>query len=266
MRAHRITSNGEAVPASRLAPTDRSVGRPAASARPGSARFAGCRAVALAIALAAPAGAAAGHVAAVSPASGPGVAGDGASWHPAPIPVAAGPGDDPAGHAAELPEPAPPPDIAAVPASPGRVAAPLGSAAGMLPPARAKARRRHAAEPMPGCTGMATLDGVSAALQAGPFGRGKGLAIMQFRNVVTDSEEDGRVACHSDVLLSDGSLHRADYGLRRVRRGTRLHIEVADEREDIAPADLPAQASPVPPDAGAPVPAPGAPGVHVPGT
>ena len=106
---------------------------------------------------------------------------------------------------------------------------------------------------------MATLDGVSAALQAGPFGRGKGLAIMQFRSVVTESAEDDRVDCHSDVLLSDGSLHRAEYGLRRVHRGTRLHIEVDGGGGDAAGAtgtSAQGQTAPVPPGSGASASAP----------
>ena len=94
---------------------------------------------------------------------------------------------------------------------------------------------------MPGCTGTATLDGVSAALQSGAFGRGKGLAIMQFRNVVTESAKNGMVACRSNVLLSDGSLHRARYDLRRIRRGTRLHIAVASDREDMVTTSIPAK-------------------------
>ncbi len=124
------------------------------------------------------------------------------------------------------------PATAAPPARPAPDAGPLGTAVGLLdtrhPKSRARSSRTPA--PMPGCTGMATLDGVSAALQAGPFGRRKGLAIMQFRNVVTDGETDDRVACGSDVLLSDGSLHRAQYDLRRARHGMRLRIEVAHDR------------------------------------
>ena len=115
------------------------------------------------------------------------------------------------------------------------VTPPLGSAAGLLETRPAKGRRHSRAvapPPMPGCTDMATLDGVSAALQAGAFGRGKGLAIMQFRNVVTESQADDRVACRADVLLSDGSLHSARDDLHRARRGTRLHIEVAGDRAD----------------------------------
>ena len=176
-------------------------------------------------------------------------------------PADAVPADDASGvRDTALPDPAVPAvdggagSAVAGPAAAGPVAAPLGRAVGMLDPRhrRERGHPRHGPEPMPGCTGMATLDGVSAALQAGAFGRGKGLAIMQFRNVVTDSAEDGSVSCHSDVLLSDGSLHRAEYGLHRVGRGTRLRIEVAGDRVPSAPAgsEAPARggAVPVPPD------------------
>ena len=261
MRAHRITSNGEAVPASRLAPTPPHGVPSVARAGRGAARRLGCCVAALAIGLAAPAGAAHRRVAANVPASSLGATDEGGPGHAAPVLAAAEPsdaaaGDAPDGRGATVP----PADAGVPPSAPGPVAGPLGSAVGVLAPQRARGRARRAAETMPGCTGMATLDGVSAALQAGPFGRRKGLAIMQFRNVVTDSAEDGRVACHSDVLLSDGSLHRAEYGLRRVGRSTRVHIEVAGEREDAGPAasGTPAgpPATPASPDAGTPGAAP----------
>lgn len=273
MRAHRITSIGEAVPASRLAPTPPPGARSVARAGRGAARRLGCCVAALAIGLAAPAGAAHRRVAADVPASTLGSTGGAGPGHPAPVLVAAGPADAATGDAPGVPgATVPPADAGVPPGAPGPVADPLGSAVGVLAPQRARGRARRAAETMPGCTGMATLDGVSAALQAGPFGRRKGLAIMQFRNVVTDSAEDGRVACHSDVLLSDGSLHRAEYGLRRVGRNTRVHIEVAGEREDAGPAasGTPAGEPPAPtsPDAGTPgaVPAQEEPVARVPAT
>ncbi len=141
------------------------------------------------------------------------------------------------------------PTAAAPPARPTPDAGPLGTAVGLLgrQHARGRARSRRTREPMPGCAGMATLDGVSAALQAGPFGHRKGLAIMQFRNVATDGETDDRITCSSDVLLSDGSLHRAQYDLRRARHGTRLRIEVAHDRIGATgTADAAAPRAPVP--------------------
>ena len=123
---------------------------------------------------------------------------------------------------------------------------------------------------MPGCTSMATLDGVSAALQAGPFGRRQGLAIMQFRDVVTDGAGDGWIDCHADVLLSDSSLHHAEYGLRGTGRRTLLHIQVARDRQgsppvDQAPPPAAEPATPVPEPA-PPAPEPTAPAVPAPAT
>ncbi|MGI4976403.1 MAG: hypothetical protein ACRYG6_05620 [Janthinobacterium lividum] len=277
MRAHRITSTGEATPGGRLAAT-RLVGVQAV-ARAGrvAARHVGgcCIAAGLAIGMAAaPAGAAPRCAPAGTPASALRPADACASdlGSSALLVMAAGPADvavDPAGGAPGTQ------GDATRPGKPGAQAAAagtLGRAVGMLPLRHARGRGRHAPEPTPGCTGMATLDGVSAALQAGPFGRRKGLAIMQFRNVVTDNAADGRVACHSDVLLSDGSLHRAEFGLRQLRHGTRLHIEVAGEREHASPAAVgtpaPEPSAPAAPDADAPAPAPPPeePASHLPAT
>ncbi len=265
MRAHRITSTGETTPGRRLEASRLDGVRAVARAGLVVARQAGggCIAAGLAISVAAaPAGAAPRCTPAGTPASAlrPAEACASDPGRSALLVMAAGPGEvavDPAGGAPGAQ------GGAARPEEPGTrpaVANPLGRAVGMLPTRQAKVRGRHAPEPMPGCTGMATLDGVSAALQAGPFGRRKGLAIMQFRNVVTDSAADGRVACHSDVLLSDGSLHRAEFGLRQLRHGTRLHIDVAGEREDTSPTGVGTPAPKPPasaaPDAVAPGPAP----------
>lgn len=154
---------------------------------------------------------------------------------------------------------------APAPASGSRLAAsPLGRATATLaasPPNRG--RPRHDRAPVPGCTSTATLDGVSAALQAGRFGRRQGLAIMQFRNVVTDNAARGRVDCHADVLLSDASLHRAEYGLRSAGRRTRLHIQVARDRQGAPAPDR----TPLPPPSPAgPVPEPAAPASQAPAT
>lgn len=248
MRAHRITSTGEAMPGNQLAAARLAGVQAIVRAGRVAVRHAGgcCIAAGLAIGVAAaPAGAATRS----SDPSGSG-----------PVVTAAGSADvdlDPASDSAGAQDGA---TRTAEPLAPPAAAGPLGRAVGMLPSRHARGRRRHAPEPTPGCTGMATLDGVSAALQAGPFGRGKGLAIMQFRNVVTDSAADGRVACHSDVLLSDGSLHRAEFGLRQLRHGTRLHIEVAGEREDPGPTRVgtpaPERPASVAPDAGVPRAAP----------
>ena len=144
---------------------------------------------------------------------------------PAPAaPTAEPPAGDPAsgsqaGAAVPIPVPAP-------------VIAPLGRATATLtdPPRHGRSHSRRADRQKPGCTSMATLDGVSAALQAGPFGRRLGLAIMQFRNVVTDSVRRGQVSCHADVVLSDSSLHRAEYGLRSTGSRTQLHVRVGREQ------------------------------------
>jgi hypothetical protein len=137
----------------------------------------------------------------------------------------------------------------------------LGQATATLAeqPRRGRGRSRRARKQRPGCTSTATLDGVSAALQAAPFGRSQGLAIMQFRNVVTDGADDSQVDCHSDVVLSDDSLHHAEYGLRSAGRRTRLHIRVARDREDEAggqPSAPPRPAEPAPPEQRAPDPVP----------
>jgi len=179
------------------------------------------------------------------------------------------PGDPAMPDAAREETHAMPPDAAATaapaPASTS-AATPLGRANATLtaPPHPGRATPRHSGTPMPGCTSTATLDGVSAALQAGPFGRRQGLAIMQFRNVVTDSATDRQVDCHADVLLSDASLHHAEYGLRSAGRGTRLHIEVARDRQGTHPTDD----LPPPPPEPTPrsVPEPTAPGSPAPAT
>ncbi len=272
MRGQRITSMGEAAPAGRSLAARLMAAHPAAprsivrTAR-GTSVHTKCRiaaALAAGLSLATPAAAAhrcmildtsASATRRLSQGAVRGPAADRAG--PGLVVAVAAPADETvaAGDAPAAPDAAVPAAQAAGPAgsfSPG--ARPLGRAVGMLAARHQGGRSRHAAEPMPGCAGMATLDGVSAALQAGPFGRGKGLAIMQFRGVVTESAEDGRVACHSDVLLSDGSLHRAEYGLRRVHRGTQLHIEVDRDGEDVGAAgDASAQGQPtaVPPASGA---------------
>ncbi len=192
---------------------------------------------------------------------------DGASASQPPAPQAPVPGDSALPDTAREETHAMLPDAAATAApAPASLlgATPLGRATATLTAPRhpGRAAPRRAGTPMPGCTSTATLDGVSAALQAGPFGRRQGLAIMQFRNVVTDSATDRQVDCHADVLLSDASLHHAEYGLRSAGRGTRLHIEVARDRQGTHTTDDPPQPEP----AARSVPEPAAPGSPVPAT
>ena len=193
---------------------------------------------------------------------------DVASASQPPAPQAPVPGDPAMLDATREETHALPPDAATAAPAPAssHAATSLGRATATLtaPHHPGRATPRHAGTRMPGCTSMATLDGVSAALQAGPFGRRQGLAIMQFRNVVTDGATDRKVDCHADVLLSDASLHHAEYGLRSARRGTRLHIEVARDRQGTHPTnDLP---PPPPKPTPRSVPEPATPGSPAPAT